>query len=294
MDGTYRYKLRISGIVAELVLPEPIIPPADMAAFLCDADIPADDTYTLTLITEPLHPAEPMLCKYGEAHIYHTKDGWLHLFPALGDREGCQVACLFCPDGHHRLFYPAARWPFYAKQWVFATMLQGERLLLRHGAFLLHSSVVELHGKTVLFSAPSGMGKSTQATLWEQHLGATVLNGDRAVIRRTDTGFTAAGSFWSGTSGIYVPRQAPIAGIFLLEQAPENSVEPVGIDGFKALLSETTVNTWDPDFMAQITDLLCDVMTMVPIYRLRCRPDKGAAELAYQTLFGKERSACKS
>lgn len=173
-------------------------------------------------------------------------------------------------------------------------MLQGEQLLLRHQAFLLHSSLVELHGKAVLFSASSGVGKSTQAQLWEQHLGATILNGDRAVIRRTDAGFTAAGSFWSGTSGIYVPHQAPIAGIILLEQAPENTIVPVGMDAFKALLCETTVNTWDPAFMAKITDLICDVMSQIPIYRLRCRPDQAAAELAYHTLFGKERSGCKS
>ncbi len=294
MAAPYHCKLRISGIVIEFVLPEPITPPVDMTPFLCEDDAIPDDTYTLTLITEPLRPPVPMLCKYGEAHIYHTKEGWLHIFPALGDWEGCQVACLFCPDGHHRLFYPAARWPFYAKQWVFSTMLQGEQLLLRHDAFLLHSSLVALHGKAVLFSGSSGVGKSTQAKLWEQHLGATILNGDRAVIRRTDAGFTASGSFWSGTSGIYVPRQAPIAGIILLEQAPENTIVPVGIDAFKALLSETTVNTWDPAFMAKVTDLICDVMTQIPIYHLRCRPDQAAAELAYQTLFGKEQSGCKS
>ena len=286
--AVFRYKLRISGIVVEFVLPEPIIPPADMAAFLCEADVTPDDIFTLTLITEPLRPEAPMLCTYRETHIYHTKEGWLHIFPALGDREGCQVACLFCPDGHHRLFYPAARWPFYAKQWVFSTMLQGERLLLRHDAFLLHSSLVELDGKAVLFSAPSGAGKTTQANLWEAHLGAAILNGDRAVIRRTNTGFTAAGSFWSGTSGIYRNVQVPIAGIFLLEQAQENAIEPVGMEAFRALLSESTVNTWDPAFMAQIADLICDVMAQVPIYRLRCCPDKGAVELAYQTLFGKE------
>jgi hypothetical protein len=203
------------------------------------------------------------------------------------------VACLFCPDGHHRLFYPAARWPFYAKQWVFSTILQGERLLLRHNAFLLHSAVVELNGKAVLFSAPSGVGKSTQANLWSQHLGAEILNGDRAIIRRINGGFTAAGSFWSGTSGIYRNVQAPIAGIFLLEQASANTIVPVGAGAFKSLLTETTVNSWDPEFMEQITDLICDVITHTPIYRLRCRPDQAAVELAYQALFGKEHYSCR-
>jgi hypothetical protein len=294
MDGQFSFCVSFSGLTVRFIFSAPVSLSDRYCALRCADTAKPDAEYRIVLLDEPLPLDGAPVHQEEHTLIYHTHKGWLRIYSALTGADGCQVACLFCPDGRHTLYLPASQWDVFAKHWSIADLLAGEKLLIQHDAFLLHSSVVEIHGKSVLFSAPSGVGKSTQANLWAEHLGATILNGDRAVIRHTDGGFTAAGSFWSGTSGIYVPRQAPIAGIILLEQAPENAIEPVGVDAFKALLSETTVNTWDPAFMGQITDLICDVMTQVPIYRLRCRPDKAAAELVYQTLFGKERSACKS
>ena len=163
--------------------------------------------------------------------------------------------------------------------------MDGEGLLMRHDAFLLHSSVVLQDGKTVLFSGPSGAGKSTQAGLWQTHLGAAILNGDRCVIRRTDSGFFGGGSLWSGTSGIHHPEWAPIAGIFLVEKSTENSVERLDSGAFLPLFSQTTVHSWDRAFMERLTDLYAGLLESVPVYRLRCRPDQEAVELAYRTLF---------
>ena len=52
----------------------------------------------------------------------------------------------------------------------------------------------------ILFSGPSGIGKSTQAALWQRYAGAEIVNGDRALVR-PDTG-TVSGVFYAGTSGI--------------------------------------------------------------------------------------------
>lgn len=220
--------------------------------------------------------------------IYHTEKGWLHIHPVLGDGKGCQVACLFCPDGHHTIYYPASRWEEYSEVWSCAHLICGERLLLRHDAFLLHSSVVHYQGKAVLFSGPSGVGKSTQATLWKTHLGADIINGDRTVIRKTADGFTGGGSMWSGTSGIYRSETAQIAGIILVEHGKEETLERLGFEAFKPLLTQTIVNSWDEEFIQKVTGLLAEVMDTVPIYRLRCRPIPEAAALVRDTLFGKE------
>ena len=288
MGGPYRYKIRFSGIVVEFILPTPIQPPVNMELLRCDSSVPAQDTYTLRLLERPLRPRKLMVSSHGEARIFHTSKGWLHIYPALGDGNGCQVACLFCPNGKHTIYYPASRWEEYSEVWRFAHLICGERLLLRHNAFLLHSSLVRLHGKAVLFCGASGAGKSTQASLWQEHLGAEILNGDRTVIQRRKDGFWGSGSPWSGTSGIYSPEEAPIAGIFLVEKAPENRVEKLGFPAFSTLLSQTIVNSWDPEFMDAVTGLIADVMDTVPIYRLYCRPCKEAVLLVHDTLFGKE------
>ena len=284
MDSTFRFTVRFSGITVQFRLPAPIELPAHFANLRCEETEQPDACYTLELLTEPLVPREPMLQSIGEARIYHTEKGWLHIYPALGDGIGCQVACLFCPDGYHTIYYPALRWAEYSRVWNCTHLICGELLLLSHEALLLHSSAVLYNGKAVLFSGPSGAGKSTQARLWQEHLGAKIINGDRTVIRKTEEGFFGGGSMWSGTSGIYSPEHAPIAGIFLVEHGQEDRLEKLGFEAFKPLLTQTVVNSWDPDFMDRATQLLSELMDCVPIYRLSCRPQPSAVELVRSVL----------
>lgn len=288
MDSASRFCLRFSGITVRFVLPKQIRLPSYFAPFLCEDTTAPDEEYTVTLLTSPLRPDGDPVVNVSETRIYQTKKGWLHIHPVQGDEIGCQVACLFCPDGHHTIYYPASMWDYYFESWQCAHLICGERLLLRHDALLLHSSLVRYHGKTVLFSGPSGAGKSTQARLWQEHLGADILNGDRTVIMRKSDGFYGGGSIWCGTSGIYHPDQAPIAGIFLLEKAKENFVERLGFQAFAPMFSQTILNSWDGVFMDKISLLFADLMAQVPIYRLHCRPDYDAVDLALHTLFGKE------
>ena len=62
------------------------------------------------------------------------------------------------------------------------------------GMLVLHSAyIVTSAGEAILFSGPSGVGKSTQAALWERCAGARVVNGDRALVdgaKRPRTAFS--------------------------------------------------------------------------------------------------------
>ncbi len=195
------------------------------------------------------------------------------------------MAALLRGDGNHTLYCPAGKWEEYSQELRLAKVIGGEELLLRHDAFLLHSSVVMINGKTVLFSGPSGAGKSTQAELWEKYRNAEIINGDRCVVMRRDGIFYGGGSIWCGSSDICRPEQAPIAGIFLVNQARENSVRRLGRGAFLPLFSQTTVNSWDPVFMDQLSTLFDGLLRSVPVYQLNCRPDEDAVTLVYDTLF---------
>lgn len=280
--------IRFSGLTFRFLFPEEIPLPDGFEALLCEDPGQVDEQFEIRLLAGPLVPEGAPVASYAGTAIYRTKKGWLRIYSPLIAEDGCQVACLLCPDGKNILYYPASRWGFYSAGLRLAHLVAGEVLLLRHDAFLLHSSLVMMDGKTVLFSGPSGAGKSTQARLWEAHLGAKVLNGDRTVIMDREGTFYGGGSIWCGTSGIYHPEQAPIAGIFLVNQAPENSVRRLGFQAFKPLMTQITVNSWDSAFMEKVTELLARLMETVPIYQLNCRPDADAARLGYQTLFGKE------
>ena len=112
-------------------------------------------------------------------------------------------------------------------------------MLVLHSAYIVASA-----GKAILFSGPSGVGKSTQAALWERCAGARVVNGDRALV---DVGKkTANGIFYSGTSGISENVTAPVRAIVLLGQGSENRVlVPSPQAAFAGVLSQCAYYEWD-------------------------------------------------
>lgn len=155
--------------------------------------------------------------------------------------------------------------------------------------FYLHSSCVSLNGQGVVFTAPSGTGKSTQADLWKQHLDAEILNGDRTIIRREEDGWKGYGSPYAGSSNIYVNRSTELRAIFVLEQGTENTIYRMSSrEAFVFLYKETIQNPWNRSYVEKMMKLLEQAVKELPVYRLICRPDAEAVELAYQTVFGKK------
>ena len=160
-----------------------------------------------------------------------------------------------------------------------------ESVLWHFDTMILHSSFIRWQGKGILFSAPCGTGKSTQADLWQKYQGADILNGDRSGLRKIDGQWIAHGLPYAGTSGIYRQEKAPIAAIVLLEQAPENTIVPMNpAQALRRIWPEVSLHRWDRDFTEKGLALLTDLVTIVPFYKLSCRPDEGAVNLLRDTL----------
>ena len=152
-----------------------------------------------------------------------------------------------------------------------------EQVLNVFNAFILHSSFINWKGKGILFSAPSGTGKSTQADLWEKYEGAEIINGDKAGIRKIDGKWMAYGLPIAGTSGIYKNKKVEISHIIVLRQGKENKLTKLSPrEAFVKLYSETLVHTWDKVFQENIINMITDVVKSVPIYLYECLPDKSA------------------
>lgn len=66
---------------------------------------------------------------------------------------------------------------------------------LERRAVAVHSSVISLDGRAVLFLGESGTGKSTHTRLWREHIpGARLLNDDSPIIRIAPEGAAEAAS----------------------------------------------------------------------------------------------------
>lgn len=164
-----------------------------------------------------------------------------------------------------------------------------EQLMLRRHALILHASFIRWNEKGILFSAPSGIGKSTQANLWQQHLGADIINGDRAGMRKKDGRWKAYGLPCAGSSRIYHNESAVLNAIVVLEQSSNNSISRLGqADAMIRLLPEFSLYRWDTRFMNKAMDLIAEIVEEVPVYLLKCRPDAQAVQILREMIEKEE------
>ena len=171
------------------------------------------------------------------------------------------------------------------RSYVLLNLLCLEQLLLELDALMLHASFVRFEGRGILFSGPSGIGKSTQARLWETFRGAQTLNGDRAAIRCADGQWRAYGLPLAGSSRIFRNESAPIGAIVVLRQAPRNHIRPMSpAEAIRALLPEFSIHRWDREFLDRVLDLSTALLTAVPVYLLECTPEESAVELLQRTI----------
>lgn len=145
------------------------------------------------------------------------------------------------------------------------------------GGFLLHGAQVSHGGRAIVFTAPSGVGKSTQADLWVKHRGAEIINGDRSVIRPEEKGVVALGIPYGGSSGIAKKSRLQLSAIVYVQQAACSRVRRLsGLEAFKRIWEGCSLDTWCASDVEACTDAVLRVMETVPVYLLECTPDESA------------------
>lgn len=166
----------------------------------------------------------------------------------------------------------------YAKNiWNLMNKIELSSLMLKKGAVILHASFIIWEGKAILFSAPSGTGKTTQAELWQSVLQAEIINGDRAVLRIEEGCLWAFGLPFDGSSGICQNRKAPVLGIAVLEQAERNYVQRLPQpEAVKWLYSQAALERWRCEDINHMFRLLESFTNQVAVVKLSCLPDKDA------------------
>lgn len=210
----------------------------------------------------------------GKEACFHIHDGYYHAVTILGENSGiCR---------------------YISREWLKEEIQRGnhlenffciEKLLMKFDAMILHSCHIHKNGQAILFTAPSGTGKSTQGELWRLYRDAEVINGDRTIIRKKDDIWYAYGAPFCGTSNIHLNRQAPIKAIVVIRQAPEDIAEPIyGHEAFSALYSELTVNSWNSEFVQKALDWTTLLAEETKIYRFLCTKNPGAVSVLESAL----------
>ncbi len=150
---------------------------------------------------------------------------------------------------------------------------------------LVHSSFIIYQGKGIVFTGRSGIGKTTQAELWNKYKGAEIVNGDKTFIREVDGRFFAYGLPWKGSSAYCLDKSAELVGIVVLDQSEKNRIRKIG-DPVERLLPHVFFPHWDNVCLEKTLDTFDLLTESVPVWLLECRPDEEAVKTVCDEIFG--------
>lgn len=155
--------------------------------------------------------------------------------------------------------------------------------ILFHQGIVVHAAAIEWKGKGILFSAPSGTGKSTQADLWKKYKGSKMINEDRPAIRKIDDTAYVYGTLWNGSSVKYRNCALPLEAIVILRQATDNNIVRLETqEAITMLMPRCFLPYYQEDIMDIAINNLVSIINITPVYLLDCRPDSEAVELVCQ------------
>ncbi len=163
--------------------------------------------------------------------------------------------------------------------------------LAQYRTILVHASLVDIpEVGGLLFVGASGVGKTTQAVLWEEIRGATIINGDKVFLglREDCPGEVMAyGSPWKGNSPYCVNRRVPLRAIVVLERRAEKYIRRLSdLEVLISYVPRVFMPGWDPRLTEMVMDTLDGMLPLVPVYEMSCNPDASAVYMVEETVFG--------
>ena len=168
--------------------------------------------------------------------------------------------------------------------------LPTSRVLLMNNACLFHSVAFSYRGKAILLTGRSGVGKTTQYAQWKRNCGDTVkvISGDLpALVLRQDGNIWAVPSPWNGKENLHSEKEAPVGGIIVLEQAPENTILPLSaLEAILPVYSQMRTDRTDRDMIRRCFAFEDLLLCKVPVWKLSSRGDLASAQLCLDTIAG--------
>jgi len=139
----------------------------------------------------------------------------------------------------------------------------------------IHACGIIDNGKGMVFTGPSGFGKTTTANLWNGTEGVKVLNDERIIIRKRGGRFWVYGTPWHGLGGFALPDGAPLERIFFIRHAEENMITPKsGAEAASGILARVYFPSFDQFGLGHLLDICSQLASEVPCYELGFVPDE--------------------
>ena len=157
-----------------------------------------------------------------------------------------------------------------------------------YDSILMHGSALALDGTGFLFTAPSGVGKSTHARLWRELYGNRVImiNDDKPLLHIGNERVTVFGTPWNGKHRLGGNVSAPLRAICFLTRGKENAIRLISIQEAYPLLLRQFYRPADPAALVKTLRLADRLLGSIRFYRLECNMQPEAAKLSSETMKG--------
>ncbi len=266
-------KYKFFDTVIEIVSAEEIADREPYTQFLCDES----PNYTVYFeYVNELPPITEALNGDDEVYFYSDSKKTVCWYKNFG-KNAC-FACRVFEENSYRVLVLE---DYRGKLWLGAifNLLGFEEIMAQENCAVLHGSMIMVDGEMIIFTAPCGVGKSTQAELWRKYAGAKVVNGDKALVKIQDGKIIAGGLPFSGSSNICENLSAPLKAVVALGQAEENKIKKMSSgEGFVALLQGNYRSALSQSATQKATDVLEHIVKNIAVYKLECLPDQTAVE----------------
>lgn len=169
----------------------------------------------------------------------------------------------------------------------FCTSTLFNRAIIKHGAMLIHSSAIVCDGKAFLFSAASGVGKSTHTKLWLKKFGDRVhiLNDDKPIVKIKNGLPFCCGTPFDGGSGIAKNETVPLGAVIFIERAADNYVTVPDTNEIVKKLYQSTAKFVGKEDAACMLENFDRLIKCCKFYILHCNTDISSVQTAYDALI---------
>lgn len=278
MAQYHQETLQVAGISFRIESALPLHMEQKFRAFCREDDAPG---YTIRLRCVEVLPELPETVVHAELNyrVHRAVDGaYLTAFSNPPWDHTVYAAAAFDYDhGLIRVDHLESGIPYLSDANNLFSHLNFEELLLRKGRLCLHASCVDTPLGGILFSGPSGIGKSTQSDLWRRYRGGVPINGDRPILSRDGGNWLAWGSPYAGSSDCHVNANCPVRAIVMLGKGAQCKLRKLSVaEAFRKVWSGVTVHSWDESYVTAALGLTQDLVEAVPVYELICTPDERA------------------
>lgn len=244
--------------------------------------------YTFHTDRQPHLPNIPPIYQKPDILVFRQPSGLESRLLILPDGQAAYAYLEETDSNHMEIYFNPAYTSLLSADTIFHSMLALEKHLVLQNSFVFHCSYLDFEGKAILFSGPSGIGKTTHTNLWCQYLPnrAKVLNGDKCLLSREGNTFYANGWPICGSSGICYNERREVRAVVLLQQAPENRlIEEKKILTFRRVLEQLTVNYWNREFTDAAMTFADSLVSTLPCFTYGCNISREAVDTLYQQLI---------